>query len=255
MRGVKPFAGFPSPTEATPVPEAFFSEILPRLTSLIEAKVFLVALRRIRRRKGAIRWVTARELTSAAEMGSIAQPLPSDEAHTLVDDAAAAEGATVESASDIPDAMHALTKADVFVAVPLDDGDVAYFLNDSEGRRAAERVLAGDASIDLAAPRTDPASVSQEPAPGEIFQLYEDTIGPIPGVGMAQELSEAEQEYPAAWIREAFLEAATQNARSWAYVRTVLRNWRDRGKGDGETRRRPAKDYRGGQYGKVVRWR
>ena len=236
------------------MPEAFFSEVLPRLTSLAEAKVFLVALRRIRRRKGAIRWVTARELASAAEMGSTTQTAPSDEAHTLVDDAPA-NGPTGESPSAILDAMDALTKADVFVAVPLDDGDVAYFLNDSEGRRAAERVLAGDASIDLAAARTEPASVSQEPAPGEIFQLYEDTIGPIPGVGMAQELSEAEQEYPAAWIREAFQEAATRNARSWAYVRTVLRNWRDRGKGDGETRRRPAKDYRGGQYGKVVRWR
>ena len=254
MRGMKPFAGFPSPTEATPVPEAFYSEILPRLTSLAEAKVFLVALRRIRRRKGAIRWVTARELASAPEMGGIAETAPPDRERPIPDDAAA-EGSQVESPAAIPDAMHAFADAQVFLSVPLDDGDVAYFLNDSEGRRAVDRILAGDASIELAARRTGQASSSQESSPGEIFQLYEDTIGPVPGVGMAQELSEAEQEYPAAWIREAFLEAATQNARSWAYVRSVLRNWRDRGKGDGETRRRPAKDYRGGQYGKVVRWR
>ena len=253
MRGMKPFAGFPSPTEATPIPEAFYSEILPRLTSLAEAKVFLVALRRIRRRKGAIRWVTARELASAPEMGGIAETTPPDSDHFV--QAAAAEASLVESPSDILDAMDAFADAQVFLSVPLDDGDVAYFLNDSEGRRAVERILAGDASIELAARRTGQAGSPQESSPGEIFQLYEDTIGPVPGVGMAQELSEAEQEYPAAWIREAFLEAATQNARSWAYVRSVLRNWRDRGKGDGETGRRPAKDYRGGQYGKVVRWR
>ena len=231
------------------MPEAFYSEILPRLTSLAEAKVFLVALRRIRRRKGAIRWVTARELASAPEMGGISETVPPDTDRPIPDDAA------VESPAAILDAIQALADAQVFLSVPLDDDDVAYFLNDSEGRRALERVLAGDASIELAAHRTGQANSSQESSPGEIFQLYEDTIGPVPGVGMAQELSEAEQEYPAAWIREAFLEAATQNARSWAYVRSVLRNWRDRGKGDGETRRRPAKDYRGGQYGKVVRWR
>lgn len=234
MRDIDAFQGFPTPTQATAVPEAFFAEILPRLTSVEEIKLFLVVLRRIRGRKGAIRFVTAHELADAPELGELTDATDPGEA--------------------VPRVMADFVRAGVFLKVELANGDAAYFVNDSEGRRAAERVKAGDAALSPQPVRARP----EEPAsqPGEIFRLYEDTIGPIPGAGIAQELSEAEQEYPAGWIREAFQEAAAQNARRWAYVRSILRNWRDRGRGDGTTERRPAKDrYRGGEYGQVVRWR
>ena len=240
MRDIDAFRGFPTPTQATPIPEAFFAEILPRLTSAEEIKLFLVVLRRIRGRKGAIRFVTAQELAQAPELG--------EQTESTVDES------TQDSGNDVTRAMADFVRAGVFLEVELADGDTAYFVNDSEGRRTAERVKAGDAEL---SPRRTKVQ-TEEPAsqPGEIFRLYEDTIGPIPGAGIAQELSETEQEYPAAWIREAFQEAAAQNARRWAYVRSILRNWRDRGRGDGTTQRRPAKDrYRGGEYGQVVRWR
>ena len=234
MRNIDAFQGFPTPTQATPVPEAFFAEILPRLTSVEEIKLFLVVLRRIRSRKGAIRFVTAHELADAPELGGLTD--------------------TADAGKAVPRVMADFVRAGVFLEVGLADGDTAYFINDSEGRRAAERVKAGDAAL---SPQPVRARAEEPPSqPGEIFRLYEDTIGPIPGAGIAQELSETEQEYPAAWIREAFQEAAAQNARRWAYVRSILRNWRDRGRGDGTTQRRPAKDrYRGGEYGQVVRWR
>ncbi len=243
MRDIDAFQGFPTPTQATPVPEAFFAEILPSLTSIEEIKLFLVVLRRIRGRKGTVRFVTAYELADAPELGELTG--------TTV-----AEGTQDGWSSDevVPRIMADFVRAGVFLEVGLADGDSAYFVNDSEGRRAAERVKAGDAEL---SPRRTRAHTEEPPSqPGEIFRLYEDTIGPIPGAGIAQELSETEQEYPAAWIREAFQEAAAQNARRWAYVRSILRNWRDRGRGDGTTQRRPAKDrYRGGEYGQVVRWR
>lgn len=243
MRDIDAFQGFPTPTQATPVPEAFFAEILPRLTSTEEIKLFLVALRRIRSRKGTVRFVTAQELADAPELGELT-------------DATVAESTEHgrDSEEVVPRIMADFVRAGVFLEVELADGDTAYFVNDSEGRRAAERVRAGDAEL---LPRRKRAHAEEPPSqPGEVFRLYEDTIGPIPGAGIAQELSETEQEYPAAWIREAFQEAAAQNARRWAYVRSILRNWRDRGRGDGTTQRRPAKDrYRGGEYGQVVRWR
>ncbi len=243
MRDIDAFQGFLTPTQATPVPEAFFAEILPRLTSAEEIKLFLVALRRIRGRKGAIRFVTAREMANAPELGELADAVA---AEPTLDDRNSGEA--------VPLIMADFVRAGVFLEVELADGDTAYFVNDSEGRRAAERVRAGDAEL---SPKRLRAHAEEPPSqPGEIFRLYEDTIGPIPGAGIAQELSETEQEYPATWIREAFQEAAAQNARRWAYVRSILRNWRDRGRGDGTTQRRPAKDrYRGGEYGQVVRWR
>ncbi len=243
MQELQDFTGFPTPTQATPVPEVFFAEILPRLTNLAEIKIFLIALRRIRNRKGAIRTVTAVELSDAPELGALTE---------------SAEGYSLESRQDRLDivrrVMSESVESSIFLEVSLSDGDVAYFVNDSEGRRAFERVRAGDATLAVGPTRTD--TEAPPPKPGEIFRLYEDTIGPIPGAGIAEELSEAEQEFPAELIREAFKEAAAQNARSWAYVRAVLRKWKDRGRGDGTTQRGPAKDrYRGGQYGQIVRWR
>ena len=89
---------------------------------------------------------------------------------------------------------------------------------------------------------------------GEIYRLYEETFGVIGSSLIAEELAEAEQEYPAEWIRRAFQEAVARRARQWAYVRAILRNWEaDRGKADN----RSARDrYRGGEaYEDIVRWR
>ncbi len=252
MRGLEQFPGFPTQTHATPVPEAFYAEVLPHLTRLAEVKVFLVALRRIRRQRGAIRLVTARELVSAPEIGALTEARDGDAApHHDGDDG----GPTDDREAIVRGVMAAFTEAGVFIGIPLSDDDAAYFLNDSEGRRAAERVRAGAAAV---TPAPAPAHGEREtaPQPGMIFRLYEDTIGPIPGAGIAEELAEAEREYPASWIQDAFQEAAAHNARRWAYVRAILRKWRDRGKGDGTTERRSAEDrYRGGKYGQVVRWR
>ena len=89
-----------------------------------------------------------------------------------------------------------------------------------------------------------------------IYQLYESVIGPVPGAVLADELADAERTYPAEWIRDAFKEAAVQNARRWAYVRAILQRWRDSGKAGGAKPQQTAADrYRSGEYGQVVRWR
>ena len=138
MREIEDFAGFPTPTHATPVPEVFFAEILPRLTSPEEIKLFLVALRRIRSRKGAIRSVTARELADATELGTLT---------VSTDDGTADE----DRLGIVRRVMGDFVVGAVFLEVTLSDGDVAYFVNDSEGRRAFERVRAGDATLSVAA--------------------------------------------------------------------------------------------------------
>ena len=54
---------------------------------------------------------------------------------------------------------------------------------------------------------------------------------------IADELRQAEKDYPAGWIEEAFREAVTQNVRKWSYARAILEQWRVEGKRD-ETDRR-----------------
>lgn len=64
---------------------------------------------------------------------------------------------------------------------------------------------------------------------GFIFGLYEQHIGGIIPPGIMQEMSGAEDDYPAEWLEAAFTIAARNNKRSWAYVRGILRRYKQQG--------------------------
>lgn len=61
-----------------------------------------------------------------------------------------------------------------------------------------------------------------------IFGIYESVIGSIPQF-IVDELTDAEKENPPEWIEDAFREAAAHNKRNWAYVRAILKNWKNNG--------------------------
>jgi DnaD/phage-associated family protein len=64
-----------------------------------------------------------------------------------------------------------------------------------------------------------------------IFLLYEQAFGQtINGQMLADELKDAEQEFPADWLEDAFREAVMANARNWRYVRACLLAWKANGK-------------------------
>ncbi len=73
-----------------------------------------------------------------------------------------------------------------------------------------------------------------------IYVLYEQNIGPLTPL-LADELKEAEDSYPAAWIEDAFRESVELNKRSWRYIQRILERWATEGKGD-ETARQRRKD-------------
>jgi len=78
---------------------------------------------------------------------------------------------------------------------------------------------------------------------GNIFKVYESTVGPMTP-NLVDDLKDAEKEYPADWITDAFKIAAEGNKRNWRYVKAVLRNWQTNGRdwkpgksnGDGQQR-------------------
>lgn len=47
-----PFAGFPSGSQATPIPSAFFTRLLPRLTDPVELGLALYVFYLLQRKKG-----------------------------------------------------------------------------------------------------------------------------------------------------------------------------------------------------------
>jgi DNA replication protein DnaD len=67
---------------------------------------------------------------------------------------------------------------------------------------------------------------------------------------MAEELREAEKEYPADWIADAFKIAVENNKRSWSYVRKILTRWQTEGRSE---RAKKKKTWYGDEYSKYVK--
>jgi DnaD/phage-associated family protein len=76
-----------------------------------------------------------------------------------------------------------------------------------------------------------------------IFTLYEQNIGMLTPL-IAEQLRDAEQTYPAAWIEDAFREAVSLNKRSWKYIHAILERWRTEGKDEKPDRRSAEADRR-----------
>jgi len=227
------FPGFPAGRLSyTPLPDLFFSELLPAIDDLSELKLLLHCFWRIQKQRGPLRYVTRKML--AAEAG-LRRGLASD------DDA-------LEEALDRALAQ-AVGRGTLLAVTVSQDGtpETCYFLNTEEGRRAVARVQRGETEL-VALP------VPESGAPSEtrpnIFVLYEQTIGLLQPI-IADELRDAEQTYPAEWIEEAFRIAAERNVRNWRYVRAILQRWVAQGKDDGK-RGKDRRRYIRGPYADYI---
>jgi DnaD/phage-associated family protein len=113
-----------------------------------------------------------------------------------------------------------------------------YFLNTPGDQRAVELARTGQLQNLRPAPRA-----AEPPAPERhnVFQLYEENIGPITPL-IADELRDAEKMYPHEWIEEALKEAAVLNKRSWRYASRILERWAMEGRQGEKAGRDPAGD-------------
>ena len=66
---------------------------------------------------------------------------------------------------------------------------------------------------------------------GTVFKFYENEIGLItPVIREKINVWLDDDKFPAQWIIDAIRLAVVQNARNWAYVETILSNWKNKGK-------------------------
>ncbi len=207
---MKLFSGFPSgKVEVTPLPNLFFSELCPAIDDLAELKVTLhIFWLSANRKAGAPRDVTASELRAD---------------RTLMQSLAAC-GAKPDEA--LARALAAATERGTLLYRAI-DGDELYFLNNDSGRRAYEKSERAEAVLPRGAAR-EPVTAVDQP---NIFALYEQNIGLLTPM-ISEELKDAEREYPAEWVEDAFKIAVKQNKRSWAYVSRVLKRMKAEGRGD-----------------------
>jgi DnaD/phage-associated family protein len=225
MNKTESFAGFPEgKLPLTPIPNAFFSELLPTIDHLGEFKVTIYAFWALTQKERNFQYISLEEMaTDRILMGGL-KPENMTPLETLVDalERAVARGTFLK------------------VKVEFDHGEDSYFfLNSPKGRAAAASIEAGDWK-----PTGDPETpISLALERPNIYTLYEQNIGPLTPM-IAEQLRDAENEYPPDWIEEAILIAVTNNVRKWRYIEAILEDWQNRGKderkdrGDSEKARR-----------------
>jgi DnaD/phage-associated family protein len=229
---MKAFPGFPpGKTPMVVLPEPVFGELLPLIDDLAELKVTLHCYWRLSQGQGAIRFVRRRDLL----MDPI---LLSGLKREAIDDPVAVLETALEQARARGSLLHVRAERD-------GETDDWYFANTPKGRAAVQQIERGEW------PEEIQAVARAEALRPNIFVLYEQNIGMLQNI-IADELREAEREYPAEWIEEAFHLAAEANARRWSYVRAILERWASEGKSDGTSRRDSKEDYRRYTTGKYA---
>ncbi|MBN1201814.1 MAG: DnaD domain protein [Anaerolineae bacterium] len=210
---MRAFNGFPpGKTYTTTIPNLFFSELLQTIDDLVELKLILYCFWVLQQQEGEYRYLVGREvLHDELFLGGVdADP-----------DVA---GQKVKAALERTVARGTL----LHVTVDGTNGPEAlYFMNTVRGRNAVRAIEAGQYEV---GGRDCPiALIIERP---NVFTLYEQNIGPLtPLIG--DQLRQAEQDYPVAWIEEAIQLAVEHNKRNWRYVLAILKRWHTEGKDRG----------------------
>jgi DnaD/phage-associated family protein len=232
---MKGFLGFPAGKQPyTPVPDLFFSELLPDIDHLAELKVTMHIFWLLTQKKGHRPCVGGEELASDRRLlDGLASPAMSAE-------------------ETLRDALERAVARRTLLRVTADQDDGLrdwYFVNSEKGRQAVDDLLAGKW-----APTESSEPVRLQVQRTNIFVLYEQNIGPLIPL-LAEELGEAEDTYPASWIEDAFREAVELNKRSWRYIQRILERWAAEGKPDETSRRGDERDrrrYIEGEYADII---
>ena len=226
---MKAFSGFPSgKVRVVGLPESAFTELVPLIDDLAELKLTLHALWRLRQQSGKVRYLQRADLISDG---------------VLLSSLSATGGSPFEA---LDQALARAIERGTLLAVETSASgstERLYFANTPKGRAATEAIARGEWPDEL-----------ESAGRLNIYVLYEQNIGLLTPL-LADELRQAEEDYPAEWIEQAFREAVSLNKRSWRYILAILERWRTEGRGD-ETGRRPGeadrRRYIEGEYGEYI---
>ena len=235
---MKQFDGFPAKMEFTPLPNLFFSALLPQISDMAELKTTLYAMAAIYQKRGYPRFVTSGELLgSRGLMSSLGKGIKSpDEVLRGALKMAAERGTFIHLAVDRDGATEDI-----------------YFINTEADRQIVEKIRNSEFKLSgMKTVRQAHVEIEEQP---DIFTLYEQNIGILTPM-VAEQLRDAGKTYPESWLRDAIKEAVNQNKRKWSYISAILERWSAEGRSDGTHRRDSKADpdkYIKGKYGHMVR--
>jgi DNA replication protein len=256
------FTGFPSGKNPyVPIPEVFFTEVLPEIEDSAELKVTLHLFWLLAQKQGNPRCASDRELQVdrllLRSLKRRGDPRPPEERLRQGLEQAVARGTLLR--------VHLR-----LVSEGMDSAEVVawYFFNTPRSRKVVTELQGGeiipvrlltnevpeegyleqDSHSDTSAPVNEYAAsrgynaaatetgrnlparhVQVQVERPNIFVLYEQNIGLLSPL-IAEELRDAADQYPAEWIEAAFREAVLQNKRRWNYIRAILKRWETEGR-------------------------
>ncbi|MSQ10044.1 MAG: DnaD domain protein [Dehalococcoidia bacterium] len=229
VRCMAQFPGFAGRLDYVPIPKAFYSDVLPRITDSAELLVCLHLFRLLAAKRG--------------------YP-PAVARHLLLEDPLLAAGFTSLGRDHVAEATRGLSltlECGVFLQAAPPRGEPVLLLNQPASQRAAVAIERGEAPLPDAAGGQPQRSSLPPVAAADIYTLYEENIGMLTPI-IVEQLAEAERDYPPGWIAEAIGIAVAANQRHWRYASAILQRWKQKGKNNGAPKRnpipsRPTADY------------
>ncbi|MBV9256423.1 MAG: DnaD domain protein [Ktedonobacteraceae bacterium] len=246
------FTGFPTgKSPYVPIPEIFFTQVLPGIEDQAELKVTLHLFWLLARKRDTPRCTNERELyTDRVLLRSLNFQ---DDARTLEErlhqglDKAVARGTLLST--DLTVVNTEREEAEVItwyffntarnqkIVTELQGGAVlpAHVLSLSGGRRG-EQESESNTVVGTTPTRSytrrisgPSSSIPLQVERPNIFTLFEQNIGFL-GTTIVEEIKDALDMYPEEWVEAAIREAAVHNKRSWSYIRAILRRWETEGR-------------------------
>lgn len=201
------FAGF-STDNLIGLPPELFTQVIPAIRLPSELKVTVHIFYRLNRQRGTPRRISWDELATDRVLSQSLRAV-----------------SALRSPEELLDeGLGAAVQRTTLLHLPLPgDGRVInwYLVNTAINRTWVERLQ-----------RMPTVLVPNDPAPEQrpaLITLYEQNIGLVTPL-LLDELREAEERYPYAWLEAAMREAVQANVRSWRYVRKVLERWDTHGR-------------------------
>jgi len=250
------FTGFPTGKNPyVPVPEVFFTQILPEIEDSAELKVTLHIFWRLAKKQAELRCISDREMeTDKLLLHSLKRrgdPRPVEERLRMALEEAVARGTLLHVNLQMMGEngeLHAQKSINWYffntsrsrkIVSALQGGEMipAHMLltQEEQSGQSSQAVQQESEKAVAAGMYAKPISYETKPTVQieverpNIFVLYEQNIGLLSPL-IAEELKDAADHFPMDWIEAAFREAVQQNKRKWSYIRAILRRWETEGR-------------------------
>lgn len=185
----------------------FISEVVPMIDDLAELKVSLFSYFALTQKEGQYRYLTRADFANNSElMQGLA--LIEDKPELVLD----------EALNKAVNHGFLLMKT---VQIDAKEAEL-YFMNTARSKVIIAELMLGKWQPEL--PRFEIL-----PDRANVYQLYEKNIGMLTA-SIAEDIKEAEEDYPHDWLVEAIELAVTNNVRKWNYISKILDKWHSEGK-------------------------